>query len=95
MIEQEQLAKMKIGATSSTLPAAKSLTYPRWSSMQSKYLAGAAPDVFPSQEGANGPGAISRYLLFGNSVGAVNFPEVDLRAITADQRNLVRVCHVH
>jgi D-3-phosphoglycerate dehydrogenase len=40
-------------------------------------------------------GALSRYLLFGTSVGAVNFPEVDLRAITADQRNFVRVCHVH
>jgi D-3-phosphoglycerate dehydrogenase len=40
-------------------------------------------------------GALERYLLFGTSVGAVNFPEVDLRAITADQRNFVRVCHVH
>ena len=40
-------------------------------------------------------GALSRYLLFGTSVGAVNFPEVDLRAITADQRNFVRVCHIH
>ena len=40
-------------------------------------------------------GAITRYVLFGTSVGAVNFPEVALRAITADQRNFVRVCHIH
>ena len=40
-------------------------------------------------------GALSRYLLFGTSVGAVNFLRVDLRAITADQRNFVRVCHIH
>ena len=40
-------------------------------------------------------GALSRYLLFGTSVGTVNLPEVDLRAITADQRNFVRVCHIH
>ena len=40
-------------------------------------------------------GALARYLLFGTSVGAVNFPEVDLRAITADQRNFVRICHIH
>jgi D-3-phosphoglycerate dehydrogenase / 2-oxoglutarate reductase len=39
--------------------------------------------------------ALSRYLNYGSSVGAVNFPEVDLRAITADQGNNVRVCHVH
>ncbi|KAI0815061.1 hypothetical protein BC629DRAFT_1279281 [Irpex lacteus] len=39
--------------------------------------------------------ALSRYLNFGTTVGAVNFPEVDLRAITADQGSNVRVCHVH
>ena len=38
--------------------------------------------------------ALSRYLNYGATVGAVNFPEVDLRAITADERS-VRVCHVH
>src|SRR5258708_6339659 len=37
--------------------------------------------------------AISRSLLFGTSVDVVNFREVDLRAITADKRNFVRVCH--
>ncbi|KAL4069664.1 hypothetical protein V8B97DRAFT_606068 [Scleroderma yunnanense] len=39
--------------------------------------------------------ALSRYLNFGSTVGAVNFPEVDLRAITAEQGDHVRVCHVH
>ncbi|KAH8102578.1 hypothetical protein BXZ70DRAFT_890048 [Cristinia sonorae] len=39
--------------------------------------------------------ALSRYLNYGASVGAVNFPEVDLRAITAEQGRHVRVCHVH
>jgi len=40
-------------------------------------------------------GALTRYLNYGSTVGAVNFPEVDLRAITADQGENVRVCHVH
>lgn len=39
--------------------------------------------------------ALSRYLGYGSTLGAVNFPEVDLRAITAEQGNHVRVCHVH
>ncbi|OAX44229.1 hypothetical protein K503DRAFT_679275 [Rhizopogon vinicolor AM-OR11-026] len=39
--------------------------------------------------------ALSRYLNYGSTIGAVNFPEVDLRAITAEQGNHVRVCHVH
>lgn len=39
--------------------------------------------------------ALSRYLNYGSTLGAVNFPEVDLRAITAEQGNHVRVCHVH
>ncbi|KZO98395.1 hypothetical protein CALVIDRAFT_596916 [Calocera viscosa TUFC12733] len=39
--------------------------------------------------------ALTRYLRFGATTGAVNFPEVDLRAITADQTNFIRVCHVH
>jgi len=39
--------------------------------------------------------ALVRYLNYGTSLGAVNFPEVDLRAITnADERH-IRVCHVH
>lgn len=39
--------------------------------------------------------ALSRYLGYGSSLGAVNFPEVDLRAITAEQGTHIRVCHVH
>ncbi len=39
--------------------------------------------------------ALTRYLNFGSTLGAVNFPEVDLRAITAEQGDHVRVCHVH
>jgi D-3-phosphoglycerate dehydrogenase len=39
--------------------------------------------------------SLSRYLTSGTTLGAVNFPEVDLRAITAEQGTHVRVCHVH
>lgn len=39
--------------------------------------------------------ALFRYLGYGSTVGAVNFPEVDLRAITADHLTQIRVCHVH
>lgn len=39
--------------------------------------------------------AVSRYLNYGSTLGAVNFPEVDLRAITAEQGTQVRICHVH
>ncbi|TDL28623.1 hypothetical protein BD410DRAFT_781136 [Rickenella mellea] len=39
--------------------------------------------------------ALTRYLNYGSTVGAVNFPEVDLRAIDEEQINQIRVCHVH
>ncbi|KAF8350123.1 hypothetical protein F5887DRAFT_877032 [Amanita rubescens] len=39
--------------------------------------------------------AVTRYLGYGSTLGAVNFPEVDLRAITAEQGTHIRVCHVH
>ncbi|KAJ7634242.1 hypothetical protein DFH06DRAFT_682537 [Mycena polygramma] len=39
--------------------------------------------------------ALTRYLDYGSSMGAVNFPEVDLRAITQDRGDYIRVCHVH
>lgn len=39
--------------------------------------------------------ALSRYLDYGSTVGAVNFPEVDLRPIADDEKNFVRVCYVH
>ncbi|RDB28955.1 D-3-phosphoglycerate dehydrogenase 1 [Hypsizygus marmoreus] len=39
--------------------------------------------------------ALSSYLGYGSTLGAVNFPEVDLRAITAEQGTQIRICHVH
>lgn len=30
-----------------------------------------------------------------NSVGAVNFPEVDLRVITEADSRVIRICYVH
>ncbi|KAI0655173.1 hypothetical protein C8Q70DRAFT_1047562 [Cubamyces menziesii] len=39
--------------------------------------------------------ALIRYLNYGTTIGAVNFPEVDLRAITLEEPNHVRVCYVH
>ena len=39
--------------------------------------------------------ALTRYLNYGSTIGAVNFPEVDLRAITAEQGGHIRVCYVH
>lgn len=44
------------------------------------------------QEVAQG---LIRYLNFGTSVGAVNLPEVDLRAITCADERHIRVCHLH
>jgi len=38
--------------------------------------------------------ALTRYLNYGSTVGSVNFPEVDLRAITTEEQG-IRVCHVH
>jgi D-3-phosphoglycerate dehydrogenase len=39
--------------------------------------------------------ALTRYLNYGSTLSAVNFPEVDLRGILAEQSDHVRVCHVH
>jgi D-3-phosphoglycerate dehydrogenase len=39
--------------------------------------------------------ALSRFLNYGSTIAAVNFPEVDLRAITAEQGNHIRLCYVH
>lgn len=39
--------------------------------------------------------ALVRYLNYGTTVGAVNFAEVDLRAITTQDERHIRVCHVH
>lgn len=39
--------------------------------------------------------SLTRYLNFGTTLGAVNFPEVDLRAITPEQQNQIRLCYIH
>lgn len=39
--------------------------------------------------------SLIRYLNAGSTIGSVNFPEVDLRAILAEQRQYIRVCYVH
>ena len=39
--------------------------------------------------------ALVRYLDYGATIGGVNFPEVDLRAITTQDERHIRVCHVH
>ncbi|RXK40659.1 phosphoglycerate dehydrogenase [Tremella mesenterica] len=39
--------------------------------------------------------ALVRYLNYGTTLGAVNFPEVDLRAITTEDERHIRICHVH
>lgn len=39
--------------------------------------------------------ALTKYINEGNSTGAVNFPEVSLRALDLDQQNTVRVLYIH
>ncbi|CAD6971136.1 unnamed protein product [Tilletia controversa] len=39
--------------------------------------------------------ALTRYINYGASTGAVNFPEVDLRPITSSEHGTVRICYVH
>jgi D-3-phosphoglycerate dehydrogenase len=36
-----------------------------------------------------------KFINYGTSIGAVNFPEIDLRAIQAAQRNYARLLFVH
>lgn len=38
---------------------------------------------------------MTKYVNEGNSVGAVNFPEVALRDLDLDQENIVRVLYIH
>jgi D-3-phosphoglycerate dehydrogenase len=56
---------------------------------------GGSTEEAQSMIGEEVSSALSRYLNQGSTMGAVNFPEVDLRAITAEQPNNVRICHVH
>ena len=39
--------------------------------------------------------ALSRYLQYGSTPNSVNFPEVDLRHISAEQEDFIRVCFIH
>lgn len=39
--------------------------------------------------------ALTKYTNDGTSLNAVNFPEIDLRAIREDDKNIVRVLHIH
>ncbi|KAI8977356.1 hypothetical protein BDF20DRAFT_874324 [Mycotypha africana] len=39
--------------------------------------------------------ALTKYINEGCSLGAVNFPEIDLRAISQEEKNTVRVLHIH
>ncbi|OBZ85231.1 D-3-phosphoglycerate dehydrogenase 1 [Choanephora cucurbitarum] len=39
--------------------------------------------------------ALTKFINEGTSLGAVNFPEVDLRAIREDDKNTVRVLYIH
>jgi D-3-phosphoglycerate dehydrogenase len=39
--------------------------------------------------------SLARYLDGGSSFGAVNFPEVNLRAIPIEQSGSIRICHIH
>ncbi|KAJ7630878.1 hypothetical protein FB45DRAFT_1058804 [Roridomyces roridus] len=137
MISTPQLSVMKKGAYLINNSRGKVVDIPALiQSLQSKHLAGACIDVFPSEPGANGAPfddqlnpwastlralpnviltphiggsteeaqrligeevaqALTRYLDYGSTVGAVNFPEVDLRAMMQDQSDHIRVCHVH
>jgi len=138
LIGAEQIAQMKDGAYLINNARGKVVDIPALiSALQTKKLAGAALDVFPSEPGSNGAGtfndqlnswatalcalpnvimtphiggsteeaqrmigfevanSLGRYISFGSTMGAVNFPEVDLRSVSADQEDVVRLCHVH
>ncbi|KAJ6519757.1 hypothetical protein C8R45DRAFT_33886 [Mycena sanguinolenta] len=137
MIAQPQFALMKKGSYLINNSRGKVVDIPALiDALQSKHLAGAAVDVFPSEPGSNGapfddqlnswatalrstPNVIltphiggsteeaqrligeevaqslTRYLDYGSTIGAVNFPEVDLRAMAQERGDYIRVCHVH
>jgi len=54
---------------------------------------GGSTEEAQSMIGAEVGGAVIRYLNFGSTIGAVNFPEVNLRPILHE--GTVRLCHVH
>jgi len=137
LIGEKELAQMKRGSYLINNARGRVVDIPALiKALQSKHIAGAAIDVFPSEPGANGDPfddqlnpwastlrmlpnvilsphiggsteeaqtmigqevsqALTRYLQYGSTLGAVNFPEVDLRAIPADATHQIRVCHIH
>ncbi|SCZ93675.1 BZ3500_MvSof-1268-A1-R1_Chr6-3g08813 [Microbotryum saponariae] len=54
---------------------------------------GGSTEEAQSMIGAEVGSALIRYINYGSSIGAVNFPEVSLRPILSD--GTVRLCHVH
>lgn len=56
---------------------------------------GGSTEEAQSQIGVEVGNAICRYINYGQSVGSVNFPEVNLRPITEQEVRAVRVCYVH
>ncbi|CAG8793997.1 20159_t:CDS:2, partial [Racocetra fulgida] len=71
--------------------------------LQSEHLRGAAIDVYPrgsTEEAQRMIGievatALFKYINYGTSIGAVNFPEIDLRAIQDTEKNSIRVLFAH
>ena len=56
---------------------------------------GGSTEEAQSMIGIEVASALTRYINIGSSVGAVNFPEVDLRAITEAETRVMRICYVH
>ncbi|CAK7900232.1 D-3-phosphoglycerate dehydrogenase 2 [[Candida] anglica] len=56
---------------------------------------GGSTEEAQSAIGVEVASALTKYINEGASVGAVNFPEVQLRALDLDQQNAVRVLYIH
>ncbi|CAN3356704.1 D-3-phosphoglycerate dehydrogenase 1 [Diutina catenulata] len=56
---------------------------------------GGSTEEAQSAIGVEVASALSKYINEGSSNGAVNFPEVSLRALDLDQQNTVRVLYIH
>ncbi|AMD19968.1 HCL183Cp [Eremothecium sinecaudum] len=56
---------------------------------------GGSTEEAQSAIGVEVAASLSKYINEGNSVGAVNFPEVSLRSLDLDQENTVRVLYIH
>ncbi|ORY00998.1 3-phosphoglycerate dehydrogenase [Basidiobolus meristosporus CBS 931.73] len=56
---------------------------------------GGSTEEAQSMIGVEVASAIIKYVNYGTSLGAVNFPQVDLRAISANESKIIRVIHTH